>query len=148
MKTVYPSLVLAGLLVFLTGCAQVTEISKTIWGTSTRALEHARTDALRKTYQCPLKECFDAVLTLDRSKKYGTPQTKPFFNVFVKDPNQRHLIVMGILGNVNTTEVGIFFDRVGEGTVRLEISSLSSSAKRRVADAVFDELDKRFSEVN
>ena len=52
---------------------------------------------------------------------------------------------MGIAGNVDTTEVGIFFDDMGQGTVRVEISSLSSTAKRKVAKAVFAELEKHFS---
>ncbi|MBI5415562.1 MAG: hypothetical protein HZA29_01985, partial [Candidatus Omnitrophica bacterium] len=51
-------------------------------------------------------------------------------------------------GNVDTTEVGIFFDEVSPSTVRVEISSLSSTAKRRVAAAVFNALDKRFSPVS
>ncbi len=68
-----------------------------------------------------------------------------FFDVFLKDPRQKHIVVIGIKGNVDTTEVGIFFDEVGPSTIKIEISSLSSTAKRRVADAVFNALDKRFS---
>src|SRR3989338_6355239 len=46
------------------GCAHITEPFKVILGSSTRALEKARTDALTKTYKCSFKECFDAVLAL------------------------------------------------------------------------------------
>ena len=52
---------------------------------------------------------------------------------------------MGIKGNVDTTEVGIFFTQSNHTTVKLDVSSLSSSAKRKVAEAVFKELDQRFS---
>lgn len=62
----------------------------------------------------------------------------------MKDPHRRHIVVIGIAGNVNTTEVGIFFDEVGPSSVKIDITSLSSTAKRKVAKAVFDELDKRF----
>ena len=55
---------------------------------------------------------------------------------------------MGIAGNVETTEVGIFFSQPSLTTVKLEVSSLSSSAKRLVAQVIFDELDLRFSESN
>ncbi|MBI5149530.1 MAG: hypothetical protein HZA28_02000 [Candidatus Omnitrophica bacterium] len=68
-----------------------------------------------------------------------------FFDVFLKDPRQKHIVVIGIVGNVDTTEVGIFFDEVKPSTIRVEISSLSGTAKRRVAKAVFEALDKRFS---
>lgn len=67
-----------------------------------------------------------------------------FFDVFLKDSRQKHIVVIGIAGNVDTTEVGIFFDEAGPSTIKIEISSLSSTAKRRVAQAVFEALDKRF----
>ena len=57
------------------------------------------------------------------------------------------IVVMGIEGNVDTTEVGIFFTQPNLTTVKLEVSSLSSNAKRRVAQVIFDELDLRFSSV-
>ena len=79
-----------------------------------------------------------------------TQEQKPvadgkFFDVFLKDPRQKHIVVIAITGNVDTTEVGIFFDETAPATIKIEISSLSSTAKRRVAKAVFEALDKRFS---
>ena len=68
-----------------------------------------------------------------------------FFDVFLKNFRQKHIVVIGIAGNVDTTEVGIFFEEAGPSAVKIEISSLSSTAKRRVAQAVFEALDKRFS---
>lgn len=127
------------------GCAQVTETAKVIWGSSTRALEEARTDAMAKTYRCSLDDCFDAVAGLARHGKTDEPAHEGFFDIFIKDRNRRHIVVMGIAGNVDTTEVGIFFTQPALTTVKLEISSLSSSAKRKVARAVFEELDSRFS---
>ena len=44
-------------------------------------------------------------------------------------------------GQVDTTEVGIFFTPQGAESVSVDISSLSSSAKMRVADFLFAELD-------
>lgn len=70
-----------------------------------------------------------------------------FFDVFLKDPRQRHIVVIGIQGNVDTTEVGIFFEETGPSVIKIEISSLSGTAKQRVASAVFNALDKRFSPV-
>ena len=155
-------LLLMALVVVTAGCARLAEPFKVIWGTSTTALENARLAGLRKTYTCGLGECFQAVLNLARDENAPSPgvssgesktergkETIPdpgkFFNVFLKDPHQKYLVVMGIIGNVDTTEVGIFFDDMGQGTVRVEISSLSSTAKRKVAKAVFAELEKHFS---
>ena len=123
------------------------ETAKVIWGSTTRALEEARAEAIAKTYRCSLDDCFDAVVNLARHVKKNEPAHEGFFDIFINDRKRRHIIVMGIQGNVDTTEVGIFFAQPTLVTVKLEISSLSSSAKRKVAQAVFDELDSHFSSV-
>ena len=163
-------------LLSVSGCAQIIEIPKIIWGSSTRALEDARVDALSKTYRCSFNDCYDAVLSFARAKEALaqkardqearsqeirapeagsdetnsdsdiTPAHKSYFDIFINNRKKRHIVVMGIEGNVDTTEVGIFFSQPSLTTVKLEISSLSSSAKRRVAQIIFDELDLRFSE--
>jgi hypothetical protein len=130
----------------LAGCSYVADFPKTVWGSSTRALESARDEAVKKEYVCSLDDCFAAVLTLNRRDESTIPLTEKFFDVFIKNRIKRHLVVMRIKGNVNTTEVGIFFVRPTRTTVRIEISSLSSSAKEKVSNAVFQELDLRFSE--
>lgn len=168
------------LFLLTTGCAQLTETTKKIWGSSTVVLERARPDGLRKTYTCSFAECYEAVLGLGRSEQEQETKAKlgeeakkaaeeeagsagpgleseqrrgpvaddKFFDVFLKDPRQKHIVVIGIAGNVDTTEVGIFFDEVGPSTVKIEITSLSRTAKQRVARAVFSALDKRFSPVS
>ena len=143
-------------LVFITGCAQITETVKVIWGSSTRALENARVDAISKTYRCGFNDCYDAVLSLARRREARDdradrdPDVKPVnenhFDVFINNRKKRHIVVMGIKGNVDTTEVGIFFSQPSLTTVKLEVTSLSSSAKRKVAQMIFDKLDLRFSE--
>lgn len=145
------------LLVFMTGCAQIVEPVKVIWGSSTRALEHARVDAISQTYKCSLNDCFDAVVSLQRGRddQMANDQidndpaeitvSKGHFDIFINNRKKHHIVVMGIEGNVETTEVGIFFSQPNLTTVKLEITSLSSSAKRKVAQIVFDELDSRFS---
>ncbi len=160
----------------VSGCAQVTETAKKIWGSSTAALERARANALSKTYTCSFTECYDAVFGLARTEeeqeakakrkeeaKKGAEEGKEpeagqelapeqksiadgkFFDVFLKDSRQKHIVVIGITGNVDTTEVGIFFEEAGPSAVKIEISSLSSTAQKRVAEAVFEALDKHFS---
>ena len=144
MKTAIQRTLLLCLAAALMGCASFTETAKSVWGTSITPLELARTDALRKTYTCDLKECYEAALSLARNEESLEPQTQKLFDVFLKDSRRRHIVVMGIQGNVDTTEVGIFFDDLGQDTVRIEISSLSTSAKKKVARAVFEEFDQRF----
>ena len=130
----------------LVGCVQLRETSKLVLGTSTKALEEGRSSAISKTYACCYEDCFDAVLSLGRNEESEPLCEKKYFDVFSKKRNKEYIVVMGIAGNVDTTEVGIFFTRRGLKKVDVEISSRSSSAKRKIAKAVFKELDLRFSE--
>lgn len=134
------------ILMVLPGCSFLTEAAKSVWGSSTKSLERARIDAVTKTYECNFNECFDAALSLARNAAVDEPVTKKFFDVFINNRVKGHIVVMGIEGNVDTTEVGIFFVEYGHKAVRIEISSLSSSAKEKVAAAVFKELELRFTE--
>ena len=133
------------------GCSQITktansitESAKIIWGSSTKALENARVDALNKTYRCSLNACYAAVLNLARKEKTHLERVKNiedaksgeeeeegsglifnsesakntidantdgYFDIFIKDRAKRHIVVMGIYGNIETTEVGIFFSQ-------------------------------------
>ncbi|HQP10596.1 MAG TPA: hypothetical protein PKV41_04360 [Candidatus Omnitrophota bacterium] len=139
------------------GCARVLDAPRVIWGSSTRALEEARADAVAKTYRCSFNDCYDAVLNLKRGQENEKPlvtETEDFivqtgrtgiFDVFMDDRKNQRMVVMGIPGNVDTTEVGIFFSQPTLTTVKIEVSSLSSSAKRTVAEKIFEELDLRFS---
>jgi hypothetical protein len=129
------------------GCARVMEPVKVVWGSSTRALEKARVDALSKSYRCAYSDCFDAVLGLSRHVQADGSLETGFYNVFIEDRVKRHIVVMGVAGNVDTTEVGIFFSQPDLTTVKLDVASLSSTAKRKVAEAVFSALGSRFSEV-
>lgn len=152
---------------------QLQEAAKFIWGSSTRSLEIARVDAIEKTYRCSYVDCYDSVLTLTRKepvyiKSYNTAsevveddegkeddesdgeelikiEDDGVFDVFIDNRAKKHIVVMGIKGNVETTEVGIFFSQPSLTTVKLEVSSKSSTAKRKVAEAIFDELDLHFS---
>ncbi|OGX36391.1 MAG: hypothetical protein A3C36_02145 [Omnitrophica WOR_2 bacterium RIFCSPHIGHO2_02_FULL_52_10] len=157
--------------IFTSGCAHITETVKALWGSSTKALEEARADALTRTYACQYQECFDAVLALayqddewleppeeaaeDEQEQEGEEElevkkSKPsgHFAVFIKNFKKKHIVVMGVPGNVDTTEVGIFFNELVDSTVKLEVTSLSSSAKRTVSEIVFRELDMKFSAAN
>ena len=126
---------IALLLVVLAGCAQTTEVAKTIWGSSTRALEDARAEAITKTYDRGYWDCIRASLDV---------MAKESFQVFKKDEVKGYMVLMGIKGAVNTTEVGVFFEEVSENKVRIEISSLSTKAKRIVAKKLFHGMDIGF----
>jgi hypothetical protein len=120
------------LCLILTGCGHAIEFSKTIWGSSTRALEEARVNGIIKTYDCSLSRCYDEVLKAAQDAQY---------TVFINNKAKATIVVMGIKGSVDTTEVGIFFSDISDTQTKIYISSLSSNAKRTVAHTVFPKLD-------
>ncbi len=131
------SLGLVLMVLFLSGCAVVdggVELTKTIWGSSTRALEEARTTAIAKTYD---KDYWAVVrVALSSSEQIG--------QIFKKDEVRGYFVLIGIKGCVDTTEVGVFFVEVNDHQTRVELSSLSTNAKRIAAKALFHKLDIDF----
>jgi hypothetical protein len=117
------------------GCAHVEEFSKTVWGSSTRALEEARVNGIIKTYNCTVDRCYDEALKAAEDAKY---------TIFINNKSKATIVVMGIKGSVNTTEVGIFFSDISDTQTKIYISSLSSNAKRLVAQRILPKLDEVF----
>ena len=150
MKVNFPILVL---MFFLSGCSHAVESAKIFLGSSIQALEEARKDAIVKTYVCSYDECFNAIVNLSPpssailplSAAEKNPAPRPF-TVFQKDLIKGYIVVMGIPGNIDTTEVGIFLIMEADNAIRVEVASLSTSAKEKVAKIVFDELSHHFTE--
>ena len=117
------------------GVNNTVEISKTIWGSSTRALEEARDNAITKTYDKSYWDVVRSAIAVVEKKKWV---------MFKKDEIKGYMVVMGVKGGVNTTEIGIFFDELSDTQTRVEISSLSTNAKRKVAHGLFHGLDIAF----
>jgi hypothetical protein len=115
------------------GCEHVTEPVKTLWGSSTRALEEARAEALSEVYSCKLEDCFEAVVNIAREEEMV---------IFINDRVKKHIVLMGVKGSVDTTEVGVFFSRREDQKIKVEVSSLSRNAKRTVAGTIFPALRK------
>ncbi len=111
------------------------EFTKTLWGSSTRALEKARDKAITKTYNKPYWDCVRSSLAVAGKRKWI---------IFKKDEIKGYMIVMGVKGCVNTTEIGVFFDELSDNQTRIEVTSLSTNAKRLVSKWLFHGLDIAF----
>jgi hypothetical protein len=129
---------IALLVVVCSSCAHIVdntvEVGKTIWGSSIRALEQDRPRAVTKTYDKPYWDCVRS--TVNICKKHWV--------IFQKNEVKGYIVIIGVHGAVNTTEIGIFFDELSENKTRIEITSLSTNAKRLVAKGLFHGLDIAF----
>ena len=111
------------------------EIGKTVWGSSTRALEAARDRAISKTYDKPYWDCVRSAIAV---------AGKQHWVIFKKDEIKGYMVLMGVKGCVNTTEIGVFFEELSDDQTRIEIASLSTNAKRKVAKFLFHGRDIAF----
>ena len=134
MNIVRINIIAVVIAVLLSGCSPL-EISRTVWGSSTRALEEARVNGIIKTYDATVERCYEEALKAAQEAEY---------EVFIQDKSRAVIVVMGIKGSVNTTEVGVFFVEVNDRQTRIEISSLSTNAKRIVAKGLLHGLDVAF----
>ena len=152
--------------------SNIVESPKILWGSSTHALEQARPQAISRTYQCHLEECRGAVLKLTEAEveEILSPQEESEkkaneeegqspggafksvnldqkFKVFINNKRKNLLVLYNVPGSVNTTEVAVFFSPIKENQVKLDIASLSTSAKLTASRIIFDVMGKNFSEV-
>ena len=118
------------------GVDHTVEIGKTLWGSSTRALEAARDNAITKTYDKSYWDCVRSSIAVADKKQHWV--------IFKKNEIKGYMVVMGVKGCVNTTEIGIFFDELSDTQTRIEVVSLSTNAKRKVAKGLFHGLDIAF----
>ena len=144
MKIIRFIIILAFLAVVSSGCGPVVETGRVFWGTSIRSLEQARPDGKKKTFSCAVEECYRCVMQLTyRGKFKDDVEGKPF-KYFIEDPRRRYLVVMGVPGSVDTTEVGIFFEPKDDRQVMVNVASLSSYATIKASDIIFNALGEEF----
>jgi hypothetical protein len=128
------------LVVTFSSCAHLwgnsVEVCKTLWGSSTRALENARDRAVTHTYDKSYWDCVRSAVDVVKKKYHWV--------IFKKDEVKGYMVIMGVKGCVNTTEIGIFFDELSGQQTKIEVTSLSTNAKRKVAKALFHGLDIAF----
>lgn len=173
------STIIGAILIFsFSGCVsfreKATETLKVVWGSSTRALEEARSKAIAQEFPCSFEACWDAVVNLAQENATKTkpventlqtnlsvqeeakldPKVKALeeqqalakqtFEIFINDQGRKFLVVMGVVGSINTTEVGIFFSDSPGGRTKIEVTSLSTKAKEKVSEMVFKELAQKY----
>lgn len=155
------------------GCSAIQEGPRILWGSSVKALSDNRGSAVKKNINCFWEDCFEAVVAYADKAKSGNPEKdfilgkkpeensnadnylksplqkipqKTNFTLFLKDKNRRVIVLMGVPGSVDTTEVGVFFAPLEKEGTSVEISSLSTAAKIKTSEMVFEELNRLFSQ--
>jgi hypothetical protein len=124
----------------------LTETAKSVWGSSTKALEAARVDAPSRSFLCDLEACMDVVVGLTVEDLTQDPPRMKTFSLFSQNRRKGIIVLMDVPGMINTTEVGVFFDPLSDGDgVKIDVSSRSTHAEQSASDILFAELESRFS---
>lgn len=126
------------IIVIVSGCARISETSKVIAGTSTRALYEARASGKSQIFNLDLKTCYDkTILMLKKKKAY----------IYLHSLKEKRIVAMNFKGFNNTTEVGIFFSEINPSSTKLEISCLSTPLLEYASQEIFSGFqDKKTSE--
>ncbi len=110
---------------FIYGCATSGNIWKEFVGVSTKGVEGARVDAMKKILEYDYKTCYEKVEVFVKKM--------PYVSVYYKDKGMIAIYVI----NPNTTSVGIFFTAIDAGHTRVDVSSESTPTKEWVANSIF-----------
>ncbi len=133
MKTIKHSWVMLVCgLVFLSGCAFVSEKIKRIEGVSIAPLEDARGRAAVKTINYDYFSCYTR--SLDILKNAGS---------YVYAKGLKKDLIAIYVSELDTTPVGLFFTEKGKDSTQLEIASPSDYARDLISKKVFEELEKQ-----
>jgi len=134
------------LLPLLASCTTLSEIPKSVWGSSTKALEAARVDAPSRTFDCDFAACMDVVEGLTFEDLDQDPPLLKQFSLFSQNRRTGVIVLMDVPGMIKTTEVGVFFDPLWDKEgVKVDISSRSDHAEQNASDIIFAELSSQFS---
>ncbi len=118
------------------GCSTLSDAPRNIVGFSTKEMEDARGQSVYQSYDCQSSQCFSAVVEVMEENK---------IKIFSRDEKRGLIVLMGVPGVVDTTEVGVFFSQIAqEKVVKVEVASRSAPAKRKVARLIFSKLSAAF----
>ena len=112
----------------LGGCSGLKEATRGFAGVSTKVLEDARPEAIKKDFSGNLEEIHGKITEI--LKKEGS--------YVYKDDLTRNFIAL-YLSEEDTTPVGIFLTEV-DNKIRIEVSSPSTYGKEFIANIVFSSL--------
>ena len=130
--------------IYISGCSWVVDLPRSLWGSSIRVLSEKRSEAETQVFSCSREACFESVLAM--TLPYGAEDRGgDKFVLFAQDKRKQYMIIMGVPGSVDTTEVGVFFDLSDDARTKVELSSLSSRAKQAAAEIIFGKLSATFN---
>jgi len=115
----------------------VTEAAKGVIGISTKEVEEARPDAIKKTVSLGFNDCYKKSLKV--LQVIGT-------YVYAKDTKKK--MIAFYLSEEDTTVAGIFFKEIDASTTEVEVSSPSTFAKESIAGKFFWRLEKSDDELD
>ena len=113
----------------LSGCASTKEMWREIAGTSTKALEEGKANAVTMS------------LNQDYFRSYNNClQILKGMETFIYARDIKKDMIALYLSEVDTTPVGIFFKRIDERTTQIQVTSPSTFAKEFIAEKLFSAL--------
>lgn len=130
-KGIYYAAVAGVFILTFSGCANLKEAGKGILGISTKEIEQARPEAIKKVFNYEYDLCYNKTLeTLNKMGAY----------IYAKDKAKKMLGIY--ISPQDTTVAGIFFKEISVNSTQIEVASPSTYAKELIAHRLFLGLEK------
>ncbi len=117
--------------ILASGCAGIKEASRGVLGISTKELEKDRDNAIKETFSCEYKVCYNETMKI--IKETG---------VYIYTIDVPKNLVAVYVSRGDTTAVGIFFKKINSTKTQIEVSSPSVYGKELIAKNIFSKLKK------
>jgi hypothetical protein len=128
--------IILALALLIIGCVGPKEAMKGFLGVSTRELELARKDAVKKSFDINYDLCNAKTLELLNKIKAS---------VYAKDIKNGMIAIY--VSETDTTSVGIFFNKLSAGRTEIEVTSRSTYFKNMISQKLFAALEKEINPV-
>ncbi len=127
--------ILSSAFIIFSGCTGAKYNLSSLFGRNLRDLRAEENNVIALRVESTSPEVFQEILLLADENDLV---------VYQKSLNRGFIVLMGFERQIDTTRVGVFFTE-DNGTVNIELRSLSSAALRKAEKMLFDNLKSRIS---
>jgi len=133
MKTIFiPFIAFCAIIILISGCAHHSTDFAFFSGAGYKDLEMAKADGIEKTIPLSYDTAYDKVSALIKDQGLIN---------FKRSKKRGYIVAMGFPLQVNTTRVGIFFEKAGENSTKITVSSLSDGAVKKADELILIPLE-------
>lgn len=112
----------------VSGCSGAKYNLTSLAGANIRDLEAAKSSGISRTFNMEISECFQKTMSVLKNEN---------LTVFLSSEKRGYIVAMGLYEQVDTTRIGIFFEKLSDNSTKITLSSLSQTALPKAEKIIF-----------